>query len=117
MSKDDEKRGGDTVISHHQSGGITAHTVKVGSQDRNFGNEHKDQLLKELLGETRKIVISEFLGTPEALRLGLQIYHFLEDEGYKVEGPNTLYGGLAPKGVRIHKGHPEKIDIAIGSPD
>lgn len=80
-----DKKQGDVVniTSHHQTGGITAHTVNVGARPRML-NAAAQQQLTARVPKSVPVKVHAVLGDGEAYQLAQQIVAFLTDGGYTI---------------------------------
>lgn len=69
------------VISHNQSGGITAHTVNLGPQPRRMDQTLKSQILRDL-PKTDPITVMAMWGDGESIQLASEIHAFLKANGF-----------------------------------
>jgi len=114
MSKDD-KKSIVNITSHNQSGGITAHTVNLGPQDRVLSDNAASQLDTELSKHPgKKISVTSVLGDPEAFKFATQIMVYLKEQGYDVDGVNQAVYTAPVRGQHIRPTD-DKVDIIIGA--
>jgi hypothetical protein len=101
MSSDDTR-----VTSYNQSGGITAHTVNIGSQRRSLSNMPKlrASLLADLPRD-KPIDVEHTFGDAEAANLADEIYEFLRVNAFKLAYPAPSQRMIhpRPKGVGVIK--------------
>ncbi|SUP19582.1 hypothetical protein [Vibrio alginolyticus] len=83
-----------SVTSHNQSGGITAHKVVLGSQERTLTSELKRELLKTL-DIQKKVDFSIAMNDQEAEKYAYEIRNFLIAEGYEMEFRTMQYEAMA----------------------
>jgi hypothetical protein len=76
-----------TIGSTGQSGGITAHTVNIGSLPRQLDVPMSQQLL-QALPKAKPVTVTAVMGDQEAFAFANQILSFLKSQGYAVEGVN-----------------------------
>lgn len=107
------------VTSYNQQGGITAHTVTIGSQPRSLANpnatELKEQILKELPRD-KPITVLCLMGDAEGFRFAAEIHAFLKANGFKLTENGISQGVFnpPPKGLAINdKG--DHVDFIVGS--
>ena len=100
------------VVSHDQSGGITAGILNIGAQPRNLGIKLQQQLLKFLPDKEGDVTITSVMGDGEALRFATQIKDFLIGQGYSVKSVNQAVFSSLVEGQSID---PDKRTIRIGT--
>ncbi|WP_114767257.1 hypothetical protein [Vibrio rhodolitus] len=83
-----------SVTSHNQSGGITAHKVVLGSQERTLTSELKRELLKAL-DIQKKVDFSIAMNDQEAEKYAYEIRNFLIAQGYEMEFRTMQYEAMA----------------------
>jgi hypothetical protein len=104
------------ITSYFQSGGITAHTVNVGIQQRHINNELTKQLDSLLTThKNNKIDISSSLGDGEALSFADEIENYLKSKGYDVHGGNQVVWSRPIRGQEISFEDDGTVSIRIGS--
>ena len=75
------------VVSHNQSGGITAGQVLIGRPPRQLDEPAREHLRRELpAGSNVQVERRFFAGDDESYRLADQIEEFLRASGYQVTG-------------------------------
>lgn len=77
------------VTSHNQSGGITAHTVNVGSQARHLNPDIASQLT-QLVAKGKPVNVVAVMGDQEAFQFASEIKACLESQGYSVSGVDQV---------------------------
>lgn len=90
-----EGRPGIHVESHNQQGGITAHTVNVGTPDRTLGKDVAQFVQRMSAYKGTPALIACNLGDGEAIRFGSEIRRALEEAGWDLQGAGvsaTLLG-------------------------
>ena len=103
------------ISSENQSGGITAHTVNVGSQARTLTPQLASQLEMELSKhEGKKIIVTAVMGDQEAFQFANQILEHLRANGIIADGVNQAVYTSPVTGQRINHDD-DKVDIIIGS--
>ena len=89
MKGDTEQRGStgvinQSVISHNQTGGITAHTVNVDRRIiRTMNDEMKSGLLRELTKD-KPVAVMGMNGNTESMRFANEIHSFLQSNSYQM---------------------------------
>jgi hypothetical protein len=82
-----------SVTSHNQSGGITAHTVNVGTQPRQLSAASAAQLEAQL-PKGKPVSVAAVMGDQEAFSFATQITEYLRSKGYAVDGVSqVVYSG------------------------
>jgi hypothetical protein len=74
-----------SITSNNQSGGITAHTVNIGSIRRQLDAASAQQLL-QALPKNKTVKVVAVMGDQEAFAFATQILAHLKANGYQVEG-------------------------------
>lgn len=100
---DAEKPSGTTinVTSHNQSGGITAHTVNIGKEQRQLGDEER-AFLTSTIPKHARVEIQNPLGDAEAHTYRVEIQQFLLEQGYtNVHGSQGIYA-VPERGQRLY---------------
>lgn len=92
------------ITSINQQGGITAHTVNVGAQQRSLANmpKLKASLLSDL-PRNRPINVEYSMGDAEAGNLAAELYEFLKANGFRLAYPalsQAVYQ-IPQKGVSV----------------
>lgn len=119
---DDKKGVGSTVniTSNYQSGGITAHTVNVGSPARHIDNPGAATFRQTLLTLpiNKPVIVSHAVGDSEAIHFAHEIRAFMAANGYSfaIEGVPQAIGGGPYKGVVVETNHPATAIIVGGHP-
>ncbi len=104
------------ITSFYQSGGITAHTVNIGSQPRHINVELKSDLDAKLAGHKEKMItITSLLGDGEAISFAYEIGEYLKSKGYKVNGNNQAVWSNPVKGQGISFNDDSTVSIWVGS--
>jgi hypothetical protein len=105
------------VSSHGQAGGVTAHTVNLGSPKRSLSDPRSANLKQQILKEAprnRRINISVIFGDPEAYAFAREIFDFMKGNGFDVWGMDQV-GLAAPlKGIVVNP-QGEMWEITVGS--
>jgi len=82
---DDPKPIDQRVTSHHQVGGITAHTVNIDTRvRRTLHPDMKAGLLRDL-PKDRPVMVFAINGNGESMTFATQIHAFLKDNGYQMK--------------------------------
>ena len=79
-----------SVTSHNQTGGITAHTVNIGPRRRQLTDSLKRQLLT--LPRDKPIMVTAVMGVPDASELANEIHSFLAQSGFPMESTGIGHG-------------------------
>lgn len=74
-----------SITSNNQSGGITAHTVNIGTTRRQLDAASAQQLLKAL-PKNKPVKVVAVMGDQEAFAYATQILAHLNANGYLAEG-------------------------------
>lgn len=74
-----------SITSNNQSGGITAHTVNIGSARRQLDAASAQQLL-QALPKNKPVKVVAVMGDQEAVAFATQILDHLKANGYQAEG-------------------------------
>lgn len=74
-----------SITSNNQSGGITAHTVNIGSARRQLDSASAQQLL-QALPKNKPVRVVAVMGDQEAFAFATQILGHLKANGYQAEG-------------------------------
>lgn len=74
-----------SITSNNQSGGITAHTVNIGSVRRQLDAASAQQLL-QALPKNKPVKVIAVMGDQEAFAFATQILGHLKANGYQAEG-------------------------------
>jgi hypothetical protein len=74
-----------SITSNNQSGGITAHTVNIGSVRRQLDAASAQQLL-QALPKNKPVKVVAVMGDQEAFAFATQILGYLKANGYQAEG-------------------------------
>lgn len=74
-----------SITSNNQSGGITAHTVNIGSTRRQLDPASAQQLL-QTLPKNKPVKVVAVMGDQEAFAFATQILGHLKANGYQAEG-------------------------------
>ncbi|MEZ8738407.1 hypothetical protein AB6E21_00180 [Photobacterium swingsii] len=82
------------VTSYYQSGGITAHKVILGSEQRTLLPQLKQDLLNAL-DKHKKVDFSVAMNDQEAEKYAYEIRNFLIGEGYEMEFKTMQYEAMA----------------------
>lgn len=105
------------IISNNQSGGITAHTVNVGTV--NMGPQPRmlnDQLAQQLLAaipQGKLVTVVAVMGDQEAFQFATQVKNFLASREYNVSGVDQAVYTQPIIGQHINlKG--DGVEIVIG---
>jgi hypothetical protein len=77
------------VTSRSQRGGITAHTVNIGSPRRVMGEKLKKGLLGHL-PRGKQIVVWHVSGDDECASFAAAIFKFLQENGFSLFGSGTM---------------------------
>lgn len=87
-----------SVISHNQSGGITAHTVNLGPQQRHVDEHLKHELLS-MVDKTREIRVTAWGADMEAQNFAREVWAFLKLNGYEMFSvqPEQIMAGVMPQ--------------------
>ena len=72
-----------SVTSHNQTGGITAHTVNFGPQPRRMDETLKAKILSDI-PRSKPITVTALLGDGEACQFAEEIHAFLKNHGFPV---------------------------------
>jgi hypothetical protein len=81
----DQKNVDQRVTSHHQSGGITAHTVNIDTRiRRTLQAEMKANLLRDLPSD-RPVVVFGMNGNTESMAFANEVYNFLKENVYQMK--------------------------------
>lgn len=78
---DDKENEIHIVTSHHQSGGITAHTVNLGQGQRKIDQALANQILTQL-PKDKEIDVVAVMGDSEAFTFAIEINAFLRANGF-----------------------------------
>lgn len=79
------------ITSHNQSGGITAHTVNVGSSPRILTQENGRKIVENLLPYKEKtICVTSYSGDGESFNYANQILKLLVDNSFKTSGVDQV---------------------------
>lgn len=81
------KGSGIFITSHNQSGGITAHTVNIGSPPRQLDPASAVQL-EQNIPKDKPVKVTAVMGDQEAFAFASQITSYLKSKGYSVDGVN-----------------------------
>lgn len=105
MTKNDDKQPpsiDQSVTSHNQSGGITAHTVNLGPQQRQLDAGMKQQLVS-MLPKDRTIKVDAPMGDGEAITFSQEVWNFLAAAGYTMhkDGLSQAVRMPAPRGQSV----------------
>ncbi len=102
-----------SVTSHNQSGGITAHTINFGPQQRRMDDKLKSEILS-LIPKTTSISVIALMGDAEAYEFATEIYTFLKDNGFSLKEREVSQGMLSkvPKGFSYN---PNDSTFIIGA--
>ena len=80
-----------SITSNNQSGGITAHTVNIGSMRRQLDAASAQKLL-QTLPKNKTVKVVAVMGDQEAFAFATQILGHLKANGYQAEGVDqTIY--------------------------
>jgi hypothetical protein len=102
------------VTSINQSGGITAHTVNVGSQPRQMTALLGAQL-KQVIPQQAKVTVTAVMGDQEAFMFADQVKSWLQQNGYpSVGGVNLALYSQPVVGQGINRKDDGSYDIVIG---
>lgn len=108
------------ITSHGQQGGITAHTVNIGPQQRSLSSPNaaalKQQILTQL-SRAKPITVFCIMGDTEGYYFGMEIHAFMKANGFTMAEPDGISQGVftpPPKGLSVNdKG--SAIDFLVGS--
>ena len=79
------------VTSHNQSGGITAHTVNIGPQQRTV-TEALRQQIRTQVPRIKPITVIAVMGDGEALRFARELHDVLKAEGFPLREDGVSQG-------------------------
>ncbi len=103
------------VSSKNQNGGITAGQVIIGTPDRKFTEEAKNQLLPHISKDI-PLQVTAVYGDQEAFQYATQILDFLQKEGYSVDDQVHQGGFSIPmKGINLMDMDGGGIEIVVGA--
>lgn len=102
-----------SVTSHNQVGGITAHTVNFGPQPRRLQETLKAQILSEIPRST-PIKVLALLGDAEACQFAEEIHAFLRNSGFPLaeEGISRCIFSGTIKGLNFN---PDTSEFIVGA--
>ena len=100
-------------ISQKHSG-LGYNIVNVGAQARHLNEGAKIQL-KANLTKNKKILVDSVANDSEAFSFANEIFLFLKDEGYDVEGVNQCWYSIPIRDQSIEEGPNGKTHVIIGS--
>ena len=103
------------VISHNQSGGITAGVVNFAKPGRHLNAALKKQLDEQFQNPTEKVRISALMGIGEALDFAEEIRQHLNQNGFDIKGVGQFMQAPAIKGqtIKVEKDGTRHIQIGI----
>lgn len=85
-----------SVSSHNQSGGITAHTVNIGSQQRRILGDQKNVMVEVLAahqGASAKISVES---SSDGAALAMDFVNIFSEAGWQVSRAQSVSGGNGP---------------------
>jgi hypothetical protein len=105
------------VTSNYQTGGITAHTVNLGSPRQVMGPALKKQILDQMPRD-KQIVIWSVAGNEETHTFATEIFNFMKENKFDLfgSGPAGNIFLTPPKGiVLVEEG--DRRNLYVGFPD
>lgn len=107
------------VTSHNQTGGITAHTVHLGPQQRSLAAmpDLQAQILKDLPRD-KPVKVMAVLGDAETSQFGLEIHAFLKANKFALSEPDGISHGMftvPQKGLTLETGHKDEYLFVVGA--
>lgn len=107
-----------SVTSYNQQGGITAHSVVIGPQQRNLDlpafSELKSQILSQLPRD-KDITVMAILGDTESITFAQQIHSFLKNNSFKLKEPSGISQGVFTSPVKGLQFNPETDVFIVGA--
>jgi hypothetical protein len=107
-----------SVTSYNQQGGITAHSVTIGPQQRNLDSPTSEQLKQQMLSQLprdKDITVMAILGDTESITFAQQIHSFLKDNGFKLKEPNGISQGVFTGAVHGLQFNPDTNTFVVGA--
>lgn len=101
------------VTSHNQSGGITAHTVNIGSQQRTITEALKQQIRTQV-PRALPITVVAVMGDGEALRFAHELHAFLSSEGFPLR-ENGVSQAMYSEPVEGLAFNPVSAEFVVGN--
>jgi hypothetical protein len=107
------------ITSHNQQGGITAHTVNIGPQQRSLSNPNTAQLKEQMLREfprDKPIDVMCVMGDSESATFAVEIHAFLAQNGFNMAYPRISQAVFADpqKGLSIDR-NSNPVRLTVGS--
>lgn len=108
------QQGNTNVSSFNQSGGITAHTVTVGTPHRTIDARVRQQL-DQLTAGKRKIEVNAVMGDSEAFQFATEITNYLKGKGAPVDGVDQVVYSGPVFGQSVKELPDEGLAIIVGA--
>lgn len=102
------------VTSNNQQGGITAHTVNIGNQQRVLQKIHIDYISSNIPDKETPIELTAQMGDPEAYNFCNEIREYLLKQGYTKVGPIDTMLPFTPTFGQIIEVKDGKARVFIG---
>jgi hypothetical protein len=110
-----DKKDSTYVISHNQSGGITAHTVNMAPPERHMNSQLEGQL-NQLVPKSSKVHVAAGYGDAEAFAFAQEITAWLKANGWpQVEGTSQAVWNRPIFNQEIDTSKPGEIELRIGT--
>jgi hypothetical protein len=113
-------QGPGSAYSNGQQGGVTAGTVIIGPQKRDFSDPRFAPIKQSMLAEFPKdkpIAVYSTMGDPESYSFGGEIYNFLKNAGLQMKESGVSQGVFTEpiQGISRHVKQDGSIDVLVGT--